>query len=331
MLQTYVRGKDAATCMETICTADILGLPNGSGTLTVFTNDNGGILDDLIVNKVNEKELYVVSNAAMKQQDMTIMSSAVSHFKSQGKDVSIEFLTPSDQSLIAIQGPQAVAELAKLLTPQTQSLDQLYFMNSSTFNVNGLTDIRITRCGYTGEDGVEVSVPSTQVTLLTEALLANGKLKLAGLGARDSLRLEAGLCLYGSDIDTQTTPIEAALAWLVAKRRRATKDFPGAETVLKQLKEGVSKRRVGLKMLGTKPPPARSGIQIFNNEGKELVGHITSGCPSPSIGSNIAMGYIEETLKKAGTRVQLKVRDKFYEAEITKMPFVGANYYSKPK
>lgn len=227
-----------------------------------------------------------------------------------------------------MQGPQVAKELGKLLTP-TQSLDQLYFMRSGIFELAGIKNVRITRCGYTGEDGVEISVPSTQVESLTEALLAGGQLKLAGLGARDSLRLEAGLCLYGSDIDAQTTPVEAALAWLVAKRRRSKADFPGAEHILLQLKQGVQRRRVGLQMLGTKPPPARAGVGIFS--AGQQVGQLTSGCPSPSTGRNIAMGYVQEQLKQPGTRVELKVRDKLYEAEITRMPFVKANYYNKPK
>ncbi|XP_016964610.1 aminomethyltransferase, mitochondrial [Drosophila biarmipes] len=328
MLQTRVFGKDAAACLESVCTADILSTPDGSGTLTVFTNETGGILDDLIVNKVSEKELYVVSNAAMKQQDMGIMSAAVESFKSQGKDVTIEFLTPSDQSLVAVQGPQVATELSKLL-PKEVALDKVYFMTSFVTSLAGIPNVRITRCGYTGEDGVEISVESSQAQNLTEALLQSGVLKLAGLGARDSLRLEAGLCLYGSDIDSKTTPVEAALAWLVSKRRRTTRDFPGAEVILGQLKDGVSRRRVGLQMLGAKPPPARSGVAIFS-QGQQ-VGQVTSGCPSPSAGRNIAMGYVPENLKAPGTKVELKVRDKFYEAEVAKMPFVKANYYNKPK
>ncbi|KAH8282095.1 hypothetical protein KR054_005402 [Drosophila jambulina] len=328
MLQTRVFGKDAAACLESVCTADILGTPNGSGTLTVFTNPAGGILDDLIVNKVSEKELYVVSNAAMKQQDMGIMKAAVDNFKAQGKDVAIEFLTPTDQSLVAAQGPQVAANLAKLL-PKNVSLGPLYFMTSFVTTLAGIPNVRITRCGYTGEDGVEISVESSQVRNLTETLLDSGNLKLAGLGARDSLRLEAGLCLYGSDIDAKTTPVEAALAWLVAKRRRAAQDFHGAQVILSQLKEGVSRRRVGLKMLGAKPPPARSGVAIIS-QGQQ-VGQVTSGCPSPSAGYNIAMGYVSENLKAPGTKVELKVRDKLYAAEIVKMPFVKANYYNKPK
>ncbi|XP_033173172.1 aminomethyltransferase, mitochondrial [Drosophila mauritiana] len=328
MLQTRIFGKDAAACLESVCTADILGTPEGSGSLTVFTNEAGGILDDLIVNKVSEKELYVVSNAAMQEQDKGIMKAAVDNFKSQGKDVTIEFLTPTDQSLVAVQGPQVAKELSKLLAKEA-SLDQLYFMSSFITTLAGIPNVRITRCGYTGEDGVEISVESSQAQKLTESLLESGVLKLAGLGARDSLRLEAGLCLYGSDIDSKTTPVEAALAWLVTKRRRTTRDFPGADVILGQLKEGVSRRRVGLQMLGTKPPPARSGVPIFSQG--EQVGQVTSGCPSPSAGRNIAMGYVAEHLKAPGTKVEFKVRDKLYEAEVTKMPFVKANYYNRPR
>lgn len=329
MLQTYIRGKDAVECMESVCTADIRGAANGSGSLTVFTNDQGCILDDLIVTKVQDSLLYVVSNAAMKQQDMQIMETAVNRFKSQGKDVTIEFLLSSDQSLVALQGPSAVQALSQITS---QDMSKLYFMNTLQTEVAGVKNCRITRCGYTGEDGVEISIPSQQVQQVTEALLAQTQqqVKLAGLGARDSLRLEAGLCLYGSDIDSQTTPIEAGLAWLVAKRRRVEENFPGAQNINQHLKLGVTRRRVGLKMSATaKPPPARSGVEIFKDSQK--VGHITSGCPSPSLGFNIAMGYIQEQFKQSGCAVQLKIRDRLYDAEIAKMPFIKSNYYVKPK
>lgn len=329
MLQTYVHGKDAVKCFESICTADISGAAIGTGSLTVFTNENGCILDDLIVNKVKEDLLYVVSNAAMKQQDMQIMQSAVNQFKSNGKDVAIEFLAPADQSLIALQGPTAVQALSAVTSVDFK---QLYFMNSTSMEIAGVRNCRITRCGYTGEDGVEISIPSDRVEHVTELLLqqTKQKVKLAGLGARDSLRLEAGLCLYGSDIDGSTTPIEAALAWLVAKRRRTEENFPGANIINKQLKSGVDRRRIGIKLTSTgKPPPARAGVEIYKNEQK--VGIITSGCPSPSLGFNIAMGYIKEQYKQVDCEVQLKIRDRFYDAQVTKMPFIKTNYYLKPK
>uniref|UniRef100_D3TLX4 Aminomethyltransferase n=1 Tax=Glossina morsitans morsitans TaxID=37546 RepID=D3TLX4_GLOMM len=329
MLQTYVHGKDAIECIESICTADIHNTSNANGSLTVFTNSAGCILDDLIVTRVNDKQLYVVSNAAMKQQDMALMEAAVAKRKAEGKDVSIEFLSPKDQSLIALQGPSSVKALANLTKA---NLQQLYFMTTIISEVAGVNDCRITRCGYTGEDGVEISVPSSKIKHVTESLLqqTNGNVKMAGLGARDSLRLEAGLCLYGNDIDSNTTPIEGALAWLVAKRRRAELNFPGAEIIVNQLKSGVQKRRIGLKLsTAGKPPPARSGAHIYHNNVE--VGYVTSGCPSPSLGFNIAMGYIKEELKQAGTKVQVKIRDRFYDAEVAKMPFTKTNYFMKPK
>lgn len=327
MLQTYVRGKDAIACMESICTADVAGLLDGSGSLTVFTNDSGCILDDLIVSKVNSELLYVVSNAAMKQQDMVIMEAAVTSFKAQNKDVSIEFLPSSERSLIAVQGSKAISTVSQLVSPQLD-LNKLYFMNTVESEVAGVSQCRITRCGYTGEDGCEISVPSSKVRHVTEALLdANPQIKMAGLGARDSLRLEAGLCLYGSDIDAKTTPVEATLSWLIAKRRRTELNFPGAQQICNQLKNDVTRRRIGLHMIGKSTPPARGGVQIYHDSTK--VGNITSGCPSPSLGKNIAMGYVAEKLKKPGTRLHLKIRDKLYDAEIVKMPFVPTNYYVK--
>ncbi|XP_053967800.1 aminomethyltransferase, mitochondrial isoform X1 [Anastrepha ludens] len=332
MLQTYMHGKDAISCMESLCTADIKGMTDGTGCLTVFTNSNGGILDDLIVSKVNGQMLYAVSNAAMKAEDMAVIRDGVDRFRADGKDVSIEFLSANDQSLIAVQGPEAVTTVEKLL-PKSQMLDTLYFMHTSVMEVAGVSNCRVTRCGYTGEDGVEISVPSVHVQHVTEALLdTNQNLKMAGLGARDSLRLEAGLCLYGTDINDQITPVEAGLTWLIARSRRNEGNFPGSRRILAQLQPGtnqVTKRRIGLIMNGQKQiPPARAGVKIYCQD--KVVGHITSGCPSPTLGKNIAMGYITNDLKKLGTEVQLKVRNVLYEATLARMPFVKSNYYVNP-
>lgn len=334
MLQTYVHGKDAIACIESLCTADIKGMTVGTSSLTMFTNDNGGILDDLIVSKSGEEQLYIVSNAAMKSQDMKIMLGAMDRFKAEGKSVDIEFLSTDDQSLIAIQGPKAVTSLEKLL-PKTKILDQFYFLHTTVSEVAGIPNCRITRCGYTGEDGVEVSVPSAHVEYLTEALLkTNEHLKMAGLGARDTLRLESGLCLYGRDITDQTTPVEAGLAWLIARRRRNERDFPGSNRILSQLNKltgEIRHRRIGLIMCGEKKtPPARVGAKIYYKDVE--VGFITSGCISPSLGKNIGMGYIlEEHSNIPNKMVHLKIRDYFYDAFITPMPFVKPNYFNKPK
>lgn len=176
MLQTYLRGKDVIRCFETICTADVKGLRNGSGTLTVFTNSSGGILDDLIVNRVADDVLYVVSNASRKEVDMANISDAVASCKAKGMDVSVEFLSSDDQSLLAVQGPTAVTTLQKLCT---KDLSRLFFMNSTTDSIAGVDNCRITRCGYTGEDGVEISIPSANAADIATALLdpSYGKLK----------------------------------------------------------------------------------------------------------------------------------------------------------
>lgn len=328
MLQTYLKGKDVISCFESVCTADIKGLRNGTGTLTVFTNGKGGILDDLIVNRVAEDTLYVVSNASRKETDMAVMSDAVASFKGQGKDVSVQFLSSDDQSLLAVQGPHAVSVLQKLCT---KDLSRLYFMNTTTDTIAGVENCRITRCGYTGEDGVEISIPSNRASDIAAALLEQkvGNLKLAGLGARDSLRLEAGLCLYGNDIDESTTPVEAGLLWLVAKQRRVENNFPGSDKINGQIKNGVTRRRVGFKMAAGSAP-ARQHVEIFDNE-HHKIGEITSGCPSPCLQQNIAMGYIREESKKVGTEVTLKIRDKFYHSQVAKMPFVATHYYQPPK
>lgn len=328
MLQTYLRGKDVIRCFETICTADVKGLRNGSGTLTVFTNSSGGILDDLIVNRVADDVLYVVSNASRKEIDMANISDAVASCKAKGMDASVEFLSSDDQSLLAVQGPSAVATLQKLCT---KDLSRLFFMNSTTDSIAGVDNCRITRCGYTGEDGVEISIPSAHAAEIATALLdpKYGKLKLAGLGARDSLRVEAGLCLYGNDIDETTTPVEANLLWLVAKTRRTENNFPGSDKINAQIKNGVTRRRVGFKM-DSGAAPARQHVDIYNNE-QQKVGEITSGCPSPCLQQNIAMGYIREEYKKPGTEITLKVRDKHYHSNVVKMPFVATHYYQPPK
>lgn len=217
MLQTYVRGADAVDCIESICTANIAGLPDNGGSLTVFTNESGGILDDLIVTRLSADRLYIVSNAGRKREDRALMEAAIAAYSRNGKDVCAEFLEPSERALIAVQGPTAVAAVQTLT--ETAKVTELGFMRTTIGTVAGVKDCRVTRCGYTGEDGVEISIPAERATHIVQALLADRErdVQLAGLGARDSLRLEAGLCLYGSDIDETISPVEAGLAWLVGK------------------------------------------------------------------------------------------------------------------
>lgn len=331
MLQTEITGNNVLNYMETICTADIQSLPIGKSTLTLFTNDKGGILDDLIVTKISDNHLYVVSNAARKQHDKNLMLNAKYQF-SNGH-IDLQFFEPSERSLLALQGPKA-AECLEAFRDKPDIIKNLPFMSSTVATVAGIKTCRITRCGYTGEDGFEISLTSSNAPELFNALLSfnNGNVVLpAGLAARDSLRIEAGLCLYGTDIDETTTPAEAVLMWLVAKRRRAQRDYPGAMTLEDIVKKGPTLKRVGLMSIG-EGPPARKGTQIFSEcDPQHPVGEVTSGCPSPSLGKNIAMGYISTQLSKVNTEVFYKIRNKFYKAIVTKMPFVKTNYYVKPK
>ncbi|OXU20331.1 hypothetical protein TSAR_009846 [Trichomalopsis sarcophagae] len=321
MLQTHVTGRDSGEFLESLTTADLQSLKQGSAGLTVFTNDQGGILDDLIITKDRDDKFFVVSNAGRRNEDTALMLKRQSEMKAQGKDVNIEFLDPLEQGLIALQGPSAATVLQSLVQID---LTKLKFMMSVETEINQKR-VRISRCGYTGEDGFEISIPGTDARTITEIILEKPDVKLAGLGPRDSLRLEAGLCLYGHDITEDTTPVEATLLWLVAKRRRAEANFPGAQRILDQIKNGVTKKRVGL-TLG-QGPPARENAPILTAAG-ERVGKVTSGGPSPTLGKPIAMGYVPLELAKAGTNVLVEVRGKMYKAVVTKMPFVKSNYYT---
>ncbi|PZC77382.1 hypothetical protein B5X24_HaOG203430 [Helicoverpa armigera] len=323
MLQTNVRGKDCLSWFESICPVDLKGMQDGSSSLTVFLNDKGGIIDDLIVTKVNAETLYIVSNAGRLEVDKQHMKETSEIFKNQGNDVNVEFWDTSERALIALQGPKAASVLQDLTDIP---LKDLVFMTSRLGKVAGV-DCRVTRCGYTGEDGVEISIPADKAEHVTEALLQSNDTKLAGLGARDSLRLEAGLCLYGNDIDESVTPVEANLTWLIAKRRRTDSNFPGSSIILRHIKEGVSKRRVGIRM--DSGPPARKGAVLKDAKTSETVGSVTSGCPAPSLGGNVAMGYISEALKKAGTELLVNIRGKDVPCVVAKMPFVPSKYYIK--
>ncbi|KAK7076012.1 hypothetical protein SK128_013623, partial [Halocaridina rubra] len=259
MLQSKIHGKDRIKFMENLIVGDIEGLADNTGTLSLFTNERGGIIDDLICSKTSLGFLYVVSNAGCKEKDLLHMRERLAEFKSKGGDAELEII--DDHGLLAIQGPESAKTLQPLLE---DDLNQLYFMHTKEMKVAGIP-CRVTRCGYTGEDGVEISVPNAKATELCETLLEAG-VQLAGLGARDSLRLEAGLCLYGNDIDDTTTPIEAGLAWTIGKRRRQTADFLGAEIILKQLKDKPTRRRIGLTCTG---PPPRAHCPVLS-EGQQI-------------------------------------------------------------
>ncbi|XP_059142443.1 aminomethyltransferase, mitochondrial-like [Physella acuta] len=320
MLQTRVEGKDRKHFMESMVVGDIEGLQENQGTLTVFTNEHGGILDDLIVTNTEQGYLYVVSNAGCAEKDLAHMKKKESEFQQAGADVSLSTI---DTALLAVQGPKMVTALQPGLD---FDLKKLPFMRTIQSRVFGADGCRVTRCGYTGEDGVEISIPTGQAAAVLSSLLASKEacVKLIGLGARDSLRLEAGLCLYGSDIDETTTPVEANLTWLISKARRSKADFPGAKVILEQIKTKPEKKRVGLISSGV---PIRGHAKIYSEDGSLQIGEVTSGCPSPSLKANIAMGYVNTSFALNGTKVKVEVRQKKLDAQVTKMPFVPSNYF----
>uniref|UniRef100_A0A8C1M7D2 Aminomethyltransferase n=1 Tax=Cyprinus carpio TaxID=7962 RepID=A0A8C1M7D2_CYPCA len=317
MLQTKVYGRDRVKFIESLIVGDIAELKDNQGTLSLFTNTKGGIMDDLIVTKTDQGYLYVVSNAGCADKDSAHMQARLQEFKAAGHDVDLEFM---EESLIALQGPSMAQVLQKGVG---DDLRKLTFMTSVLTPVFGIQGCRVTRCGYTGEDGVEISVPSGDVVSLTEKLLADSEVKLAGLGARDSLRLEAGLCLYGNDIDETTTPVEASLVWTIGKRRRQAQDFPGADIIVPQIKAKTQRKRVGLISTG---PPVRQHTPVLSSDGR-VIGEVTSGCPSPCLKQNVAMGYVEAGFSKVGTSIKVEVRKKAVPAVVSKMPFVPTKYY----
>ncbi|KAI7849510.1 glycine cleavage system T protein [Circinella umbellata] len=318
MLQTRVVGKDRKKFFETITVADLHQMPVGQGSLTVFTNEQGGIIDDTIVMQQDDC-LYVVSNAACADKDLAHIRKHLADFQNKGGDVDLQII--NDHSLIAIQGPSAATALEKLVG---KDLNDFGFMHGRFMDVAGIP-CHIARSGYTGEDGFELSVPTPEILGITEKLMAHPDVELAGLGARDSLRLEAGLCLYGNELDDTTTPVEAGLTWTIPKSRRETGGFLGDSIILNQIKDkkSIQRRRVGLIVQGA---PARGGAEILDGEG-QVIGQITSGCPSPVLKKNIAMGYVKSGFHKKGTELSVKVRNKVQNAVITKMPFVEAHYH----
>ncbi|XP_057411080.1 aminomethyltransferase, mitochondrial isoform X5 [Balaenoptera acutorostrata] len=269
----------------------------------IFGHDRVKLMESLVVGDIAELK---------PNQDK------VRELQNMGSDVGLEVM---DNALLALQGPTAAQVLQAGVA---DDLRKLPFMTSAVMEVFGVSGCRVTRCGYTGEDGVEISVLAAEAVRLATALLENPEVKLAGLAARDSLRLEAGLCLYGNDIDEHTTPVEGSLSWTLGKRRRAAMDFPGASVIVPQLKGKVQRRRVGLMCEGA---PVRAHNPILSTEGTVL-GAVTSGCPSPCLRKNVAMGYVPYEYSRPGTLLLVEVRRKQQMAMVSKMPFVPTNYYT---
>lgn len=301
-----------AAAMERLVPSNIAILKPGQGRLSVLLNEAGGILDDLIITRMPgiDGMLYIVVNGAVKAQDWALIEAALSDVAGLQK--------ADDRVLMALQGPKAEAVLAEHF-PEAADLT---FMRCAYLQ-KGDEKIMLSRSGYTGEDGYELLLPNNAFGMeIVEALLADERVKPIGLGARDSLRLEAGLCLYGHDMDASRDPIEADLGWVIQKSRRERADFPGADRILKAISEGPAEKRVGIQPL--ERAPAREGTEIHVNG--ERVGIVTSGGFGPSVDRPIAMGYVRTDLTAPGTKIDLMVRGKARAAEVCALPFVQPNY-----
>jgi len=317
MGQCFIVGPDfaaTAAAMEKIVPADIAGLEPGQQRYSQLLNEDGGILDDLMLTRSAYKNyegwLYVVVNAARKAHDFAWIA------KHLGGGVS--FRAGEAMALIALQGPKTEAVLAK----HVAAVRDLAFMHYAQAELHGMK-LHISRSGYTGEDGFEISVFDKDVVKLWNLLLGDPLVKPVGLGARDSLRMEAGLCLYGHDIDETTSPVEAGLAWSIGKRRRSDGGFIGSARVQRELANGPARKRVGIKPEGR--APAREGTAITDASGRQI-GAITSGGFGPTVNGPVAMGYVERASAAVGTPVQLIVRDKPMPAAVVELPFVPHHF-----
>lgn len=307
MGQITLTGADAVRDLERLVPGDLEGLAVGQMRYSMFTNEAGGILDDLMVCRIEDGVLVVV-NAACKQADIAHMQA----------HLSSKITVLEDRALIALQGPGAEKALSAL-APAAATLS---FMTGAEMDIDG-TACFVTRSGYTGEDGYEISLPGDHADALARRLLAQNDIEAIGLGARDSLRLEAGLCLYGHDINETTTPVEAALAWSIGKRRRATGGFPGADVILDQIKNGAPRKRVGILPNGR--APARDGTAIQAPDGTGI-GTITSGGFGPSLEAPLAMGYVTAEHAAAGSAVDVVIRGKALPAKTARLPFIANSY-----
>ncbi len=320
MGQLRLVGLEAAAALETLIPVDVIDLPAGKQRYGLLLNEDGGIIDDLMFfnrDYLNDGDIFVIVNGACKVGD-------IAHIKAK-IGTRCQVIPMPDMALLALQGPQAVTALSRL----APGVEKLVFMTGGRFTVAGC-DCFLTRSGYTGEDGFEISVPAAQADTLARALLAQPEVKPVGLGARNSLRLEAGLCLYGNDIDTTTTPVEASLNWAIQKVRRTggarAGGFPGADKVLAQLADPatLTRKRVGLVALERIPVRDHTALQSLDGT---PIGEVTSGLLGPSIDKPVAMGYVKPEFSAMGTRVNAIVRGKPVPMEVSAMPFVPNRYF----
>ena len=303
MGQCVLDSPGAAQRLEMLVPGDIQGLAVGRMRYSVFLTPEGGVLDDLMILRKSETRFFLIVNASRKETDFALLQERVG---------DMEIL--EDHALLALQGPEAARVLAQL----QPAIDHLPFMGGMVTTIRDMRLV-VTRSGYTGEDGFEISVPSAQANELADILMQDAAVKWIGLGARDTLRLEASLCLYGHELDETTSPVEAGLSWVIGKRRREAGDFPGAKRILQELKDGPLRRRVGIRPEGR--TIAREGAEIYDASGNRI-GFVTSGGFSPSLGGPIAMGYISTN----DTRLQLMVRGQALPASVVPLPFVPHRY-----
>lgn len=313
MGQLRFTGDGVETALEALLPADITGHPLNKARYSLLLADNGGILDDLMLTREAEGEIYMVVNGATKWDDIGHLREGLSD------DITLNHL--EDQALLALQGPKAVDALARVVP----GVEALAFMLAGEFMWNGHR-LWISRSGYTGEDGYEISVPAEAVEALADAIVDQPEVKPIGLGARDSLRLEAGLPLYGHDLDPDTTPVMADLGFALSKRRREEGGFPGHERIMLERENGSVAKRVGLMVEGRQP--VREGALVLDAEGSE-VGKVTSGGFAPSVGAPIAMAYVPAALAASGTTITLSQRGKLHQATVAPMPFTPHRYVRK--
>ena len=315
MGQCKITGADAVAQFERFVPGDYAILKEGRQKYSLLLNDEGGIMDDLMAGRPDHDGLFVVVNAGNKEADFAFLKANL-----EG-DAKLTVL--DDRALIAIQGPEA----AEVMAAHEPLLAEMGFMDTARLMLFGV-DAYVSRSGYTGEDGYEISVPADQAERIWNTILEDARVKPIGLGARDSLRLEAGLPLHGHDIDATTSPVEGALTFAISKSRKERRDFAGAERILSELDSGPSRVRVGLSV--KEGAPAREGAEIADADGN-VIGKVTSGGPSPTLGRNIAMGYVPPAFSDLGTAQKVIVRGKPAAAEVVAMPFVAQRYYRKPK
>ncbi|GJJ11663.1 hypothetical protein Clacol_005899 [Clathrus columnatus] len=321
LLSPSFRGRSITQFLEYLTPSGLTSLEPTFSTLSVLLNKNGGIIDDLVITRRSDHEFYVVTNAGRRERDLGWFSQQIEIWnESRSLDDKVEMEVLEGWGLLALQGPGA-SQVLQRLTPV--DLAPLTFGRATNLLVDDL-EVHVSRGGYTGEDGFEISIPPSHTVQFAEALMKQDSVQLAGLAARDSLRLEAGMCLYGHDLDEETSPVEAGLSWVIDKKRRQPNAFIGAETVIKHLKkDGAPRRRVGLIVEGA---PAREGAEIYTPD-NELIGKVTSGIPSPTLNKNIAMGYVKSGWHKKGTEIQVKVRNTMRKAMVSPMPFIETKYW----